>query len=115
MIFRSLALVIHIEFYRVWVELQAHDFFRLQVDVAIDEVVIHDFLPGFPPAPDGSGIRSLAILNDYSVQAYAELTHPQLVVYVLPLRAPPVATSAQTVRIRLVPGPLPKFLRERLR
>ena len=32
----SLALVIHLEFHRVRVELQPHDLFHLQLDVAVD-------------------------------------------------------------------------------
>jgi diguanylate cyclase (GGDEF)-like protein len=35
-------LVVHVEFDRVRVQLQTHHFFHLQLDVAVDEVVVHD-------------------------------------------------------------------------
>lgn len=41
-----------------------------------DVVVLERFVPVLPVRPDGSGVRSAALLSDYGLQAWTELTRP---------------------------------------
>jgi len=77
-------------------------------------VIIDDVLTGFPPRPDGSGIRSVALMNDYSFQAYAELKFPGRPFVVQPFGSPPGPPRADEIGVALKPAALPEFLRPRL-
>jgi hypothetical protein len=51
-----------------------------------DVVVVEGLVPVLPPRADGSGVRSVALLGDYSLEAYAELA----------LDGPPVSVAYDT-------------------
>lgn len=72
--------------------------------------VLRSFVPGLPRRADGRGIRSAAILSDYSLQAYAELVMPERKVEIVRHDAngpAPPPSSPDVIQVILVPGPPP--------
>ena len=72
--------------------------------------VLRPFFAVLPRQADGRGVRSAAILDDYSLQAYAELAMPERKVEVVRLDAngpAPPPSSPDVIQVILVPGPPP--------
>ena len=74
-------------------------------------VEVNPWVPLLAPHSDGSEVRSLALYHAYSLQAWFELTTPDREVEVIPWPGHAVAPKPGALRVVLIPGPRPAWIK----